>query len=294
MRWCERIYGFLMAVCMVTAGHADPPTASRDHENFAREHLVAWCIVPFDALRRGPAERAEMVARLGMRRVAYDWRAEHVPLFEEEILQYQKHGLEFFAFWSWHEDLAPLILKYGVKPQIWITCPSPAAATQDERVSAAAQELAPLARRAAELGLSLGLYNHGGWGGEPRNLIAVCDALRRDHDGAHVGIVYNFHHGHDHIEDFQESLTLLQPYLLCLNLNGMADPEVVSRGRDKILPIGTGRHERKMMRIVLQSGYKGPIGILDHRPEIDAEQSLRENLQGLEQVLREVDASPDN
>src|SRR5688572_24366106 len=41
---------------------------------FARENLVAWCIVPFDAKQRGPAERAEMLARIGVTRVAYDWR----------------------------------------------------------------------------------------------------------------------------------------------------------------------------------------------------------------------------
>ena len=30
----------------------------------ARGNLVAWCIVPFDAQKRGPAERAEMIAQL--------------------------------------------------------------------------------------------------------------------------------------------------------------------------------------------------------------------------------------
>jgi len=32
-------------------------------------------------------------------------------------------------------------------------------------------------------------------------------------------------------------------------------------------------------------GYKGPIGILDHRDELDAEQSLRENLEGLAKLI---------
>ena len=45
---------------------------------FQRDRLVAWCIVPFDALKRTPSQRAEMVDKLGMARVAYDWRAEHV------------------------------------------------------------------------------------------------------------------------------------------------------------------------------------------------------------------------
>ena len=41
---------------------------------FARTNLVAWCIVPFDAKKRGPAERAEMAAKLGFKHIAYDWR----------------------------------------------------------------------------------------------------------------------------------------------------------------------------------------------------------------------------
>ena len=52
--------------------------------------------------------------------------------------------------------------------------------------------------RTRRLGCPLGLYNHGGWGGEPENLVAVCEFLRRRHDAPHVGSVYNQHHGHDH------------------------------------------------------------------------------------------------
>ncbi|MFO7973472.1 MAG: sugar phosphate isomerase/epimerase, partial [Candidatus Hydrogenedentota bacterium] len=52
---------------------------------FARENLVAWCVVPFDANKRGPEGRAAMLKRLGFTKLAYDWRAEHVPEFEAEI-----------------------------------------------------------------------------------------------------------------------------------------------------------------------------------------------------------------
>ena len=62
-------------------------------ENLLRENLVPWCIVPFDASKRSPEERTKMLVRLGLKRSAYDWRAQHVPEFEEEILQYQKHGI---------------------------------------------------------------------------------------------------------------------------------------------------------------------------------------------------------
>ncbi|MCA9076320.1 MAG: hypothetical protein KDA93_14920 [Planctomycetaceae bacterium] len=287
-----RMGGMIIAIlCVITCSPGvsdEPDSKDRVKALFAPDRLVAWCIVPFDAKQRGPAERAEMVSRLGMKRVAYDWRQEHVSTFEEEIQQYQQRGLEFFAFWSWHESLRPLVKKYGIRPQVWITCPSPEADTQQERVLAAAESLRSLVERTHELGLSLGLYNHGGWGGEPANLVAVCEELRRTHQTEHVGIVYNFHHGHGHIDDFAESLALMQPYILCLNINGMADEAVVTSGRDKILPIGSGLHERKMLQTVVDSGYDGPIGILDHRSELDAEESLRANLNGLAAVAADL------
>jgi hypothetical protein len=47
-------------------------------KNLERKNLVPWCIVPFDAKKRTPEERAKMLVRLGFKRSAYDWRAQHV------------------------------------------------------------------------------------------------------------------------------------------------------------------------------------------------------------------------
>ena len=256
--------------------------AARIDKLLGADNLVAWCIVPFDAGKRTPQQRAEMVRELGLHRVAYDWREEHVPTFEEEILQYKAHGLEFFAFWSWHDAFEPLVRRYGIKPQIWFTCPSPEAEDDQRRVAAAAAELLPLVRKTAELRLPLGLYNHGGWGGEPQNMVAIVQYLRNRYAAEHVGIVYNFHHGHGHSERFADALKQMQPYLLCVNLNGMCDANEVSE--QQILPIGAGRHEFAMIRQLITSGYEGAIGILDHREQVDAAESLRQNLDGLREL----------
>ena len=246
---------------------------------FARDNLVAWCIVPFDASDRNPKQRAEMLNRLGIKKVAYDWRERHIPTFEEEIIQYKEHGLEYFAFWSWHDDMAALVKKHGITPQFWIMIPDPAGQTYEDKVRSAGQGLLAIAAEAKELGCKIGVYNHGGWGGEPKNMAAVCHWLINNTEVDNVGIVYNQHHGHGHIEDFEESLAVMKPYLLCLNLNGM------NTGGFEIVPLGQGRHDLRLMKIIADSGYSGPIGILDHRDELDAEQSLKENLDGMKILL---------
>jgi hypothetical protein len=248
-------------------------------KNLQPDQLVAWCIVPFDAKQRGPAERAAMVRELGLQRVAYDWRNEHVPQFEEEILAYRDRGIEFFAFWSWHPEFAKLVSKYELKPQFWLTNPSPAGTADDERTRAAGQELLPTVREALAINCPVGLYNHGDWGGRPENLIAVCEWLRAETGSDQIGIVYNLHHAHDDLDDFARKLSNMKPYLLCLNLNGMN-----STPDPKILPMGQGEHDERLMRIIRDSEYDGAIGILDHRPELDARESLLLNLRGLESL----------
>ena len=101
-----------------------------------------------------------------------------------------------------------------------------------------------------------------------------------------MGIVYNFHHGHEHMKSFEAHLHQMKDFLHCLNINGMDDADVVSSGQNKILPIGDGKHERRMMKLVRDSGYQGRIGILDHRNELDAEESLKSNLNGLHKLLK--------
>ncbi len=275
-----------LTLAIASAGRAQTPAKGA---SFDREKLIAWCIVPFDGKRRGPAERAEMLTRLGLKRVAYDWRPEHVATFEEEILQYKRHGIEYFAFWSTHEEAFKLFEKHGLHPQVWQTAPSPAGAGDAERVKAAAMQMLPLVQRTRKLGSKLGLYNHGGWGGEPANLVAVCKYLRQQHDAAHVGIVYNLHHAHNHIDDFAAALTLVKPYLLCLNINGMTrDGENVGR---KILPVGEGEFDVKLLGIVRDSGYDGPIGIIGHTQD-DVEQKLQDNLEGLKWILPQLNGKP--
>ncbi len=259
---------------------ADEPAAK---SVFARDNLVAWCIVPFDAKNRGPQERAEMLARLGISKLAYDWRQQHVPSFEDEILQMKRHNIGFFAFWGAHPEFTALMQKHGIRPQIWVMMHASAEGTHEQKVEEAARRLLPVVKDMGELGCKVALYNHGGWAGEPANLAAVAKWLRENEKADHVGIVYNLHHGHAHIADFAELLALMQPYLFCLNLNGMNDDE-----KPKILPVGQGQHDLALLKIIAESGYASPIGIIDHRGDTDAEEALRANLDGLKKLLKEL------
>ena len=265
---------------------AESPGA--DASIFAKNNLVAWCVVPFDASRRTPAERARMLQNLGLTKLAYDWRDEHIPSFEDEIIQMRQRGIEFFAHWTplghtaSFQAMIPLIEKYQIQPQLWIIAPGAAADPHEQRVEHTARPLLPYVQEAARLGCQVALYNHGGWSGEPENMIAMAAWLRKEASTSNVGIVYNFHHGHEHLSKFPVWFERMVPYLTCVNLNGM------TVGGPKILPVGQGKEDRRILEMIRQSGYRGPIGILDHREDLDAEQSLKENLDGLRDLLKEM------
>src|SRR5437868_5191377 len=94
MRKTFSLLCLLTIVCIRTS--AAQPGA---YDLFAPTNLVAWCIVPFDAKKRGPEERAEMLERLGFKHFAYDYRAEHIPTFDAEIASLKRHKIELFAWW---------------------------------------------------------------------------------------------------------------------------------------------------------------------------------------------------
>jgi hypothetical protein len=175
----------------------------------------------FDAAKRKrPEARAEMVAKMGLKKIAYDWRQEHVAEFEREILAYQKHGIEMFAFWGMHDEAFRLFEKYKLHPQLWIMMKG-TGDTQEAQVKSAAEGLLPILAKAKTIGSQVGIYNHGGWGGEPENMVAVCDYLKKNHATDNIGIIYNLHHGHSHLDRLPKAIEAMKPHLLCLNLNGM-------------------------------------------------------------------------
>lgn len=259
---------------------------AKDAGLFREDNLLAWCIVPFDARQRGPEERAAMLARLGLRKFVYDWREKDVPHFDAEVDALQRHGIALHGFWtpcpadgtrqSRVPEILSLLKRRRLRTELWLSLSFDKgfeALAQAGKVNVTAEAVRRIAGAAGELGCRVGLYNHGGWYGEPENQMEVLEKAK----AANAGIVYNFHHGHDHVARFPRLLAAMKPHLFAVNINGM-------RHGTKILPVGDGDLELEMLRAMVQSGYDGPVGILGHRAEMDAEQALRLNLEGLKRL----------
>jgi glucose dehydrogenase len=266
---------------------------------FRQDNLAAWCIVPFDKAKRTPEQRASMLEKLAIRHFVYDYRAEHVPQWDDEMAAIKRHHVNLLGWWfpgSLSADALnalDLFRRHQVKPQLWVSGGGGAIdpgspEEQERRIAGEVKRLKPIADAAKADGLKVGLYNHGSWFGEPDNQIAVIRALKAE-GVENVGIVYNQHHGHGHIAGFKELLKRMLPHLICLNLNGM-DVRGDQVGR-KILPLAVGSEDLQLLRIIAESGYTGPIGILNHTGE-DAEERLMDNLDGLRWLSAQLRGKP--
>lgn len=275
----------VLAAALAAAQKPEPASV------FARDNLVAWCIVPFDATHRGPAERAQMLKRLGITMLAYDWRDSDIPTFDQEVDALRKYGIKLQAFWltsgpdpaseNGVRAVLDLLKRRNVKTEIWYMYRPPAgfdALPQEGKVAQVAKAVKYLAVETQKLGCKVGIYNHGGWYGEPENELTILKAV----DMPNVGLVYNFHHGQEQMDRFPAFFPKILPHLLAVNINGM------KKEGPMIVTVGEGANELDMLKVVRSSGYKGPIGILNHSTERDAEAGLKANMAGLQKLLRSM------
>jgi hypothetical protein len=296
----QRLFTWAIAVVLATTGlraGAAPSVATSGYQLFARTNLVAWCIVPFDAKKRGPEERAAMMQKLGVRMFAYDYRAEHIPQWDAEMAALKRHQVQLLAWWfpttlnAEAQRILDVLARHRIRAQLWVMgsgAPVKSAEEQTARVASEAKRIQAIAGAASQIGCSVALYNHGGWFGEPENQIAIIEKLRSG-GVTNVGIVYNQHHGHEHLDRFTELMQRIKPHLYVLNLNGM-----VRRGDQtgrKILPLGQGDLDLSLLRVIRDSGWRGPVGILNHTDE-DAEARLLDNLEGLEWLVPQLEGKP--
>ncbi len=284
----------LMAALPLWAQEASPAplpaSATNPLELFAPDNLHAWCAVPFDAKGRLPTERALMLKNLGFKRFVYDWRDKDIPAFDAEFEAMKNHGIEITGWWSPTDPNDPVLRtilevfkRQKVHPQLWVMgsgslTTTPAA--QQQRVEEEAERIRKIVEIAKPYGVPVHLYNHNGWFGIPDNEVAVIGRLNQL-GVTGVGMVYNFSHGHNDIADFPAVWKRIKPYVITVNVTGM-----VPDGESKIMPPSQGIHEQAMLRVILESGWIGPIGLIAEQGG-DAEVTLGNYLRGLEWLKKE-------
>jgi sugar phosphate isomerase/epimerase len=256
-----------------------------------QNNLIPWSIVGFDVKERTPEQRLVMLESLGFKQYAYGNRPKHIPTMRHEWQLAKEKGIEIKAVWLYinlDKDKAGALRKQsevvfeylaivGLYTQIWVGFDPKffQDINDDKALNAAVTMVSYLSQRAKSVGSKIALYNHGGWFGKPENQLKIINSLPNED----IGVVYNFHHAHDSLNDYSADIEKLLPYLWCVNLNGM------KADGPKIITIGQGDQEQHMIQTLLDLNYQGPFGILGHVKGGDPEIVLQNNLDGLHQLF---------
>ncbi|MDG1805602.1 TIM barrel protein [Flavicella sp.] len=278
------VYGLLF---LLIACHNSIP-----ENTFSKENLIPWSIVGFDVKERTPEERIEMIQNLGYKQYGYGHRVRHIPSMAKEWKLAQEKGIEIHNVWLYinldkdkpaflrnqNEAVFKNLKETKLHTEIWVGM-DPKYFTnisENESLESATEMIRYLSKRAQDLGCKIALYNHGGWYGDPENQLKIIHSI----PDQEIGVVFNFHHAHDALEVYSQNIKKLLPYLWCVNLNGM------KADGPKIMTIGKGSLEKKMIQELTHLGYTGPWGILGHVKSGDPEIILEENYQGLQQLFK--------
>lgn len=263
---------------------------SKTKESLDMENYFAWCIVPFDNQNRTPEQRVAMLQDLGFKSYAYDWRQKHLPEMAHELDLAKKNDIEIKAIWMWidaidsvgalsadNEQIFKIIEETGTKTKLWLGISEAwlDGLSDDSCMIKSVEMISYLSERAVPLGCKIGLYNHGGWFGDPVNQVRLIKKMPT----LDLGIIFNFHHAHELLHDFPALVDEMMPYLWAVNLNGMREEG------PKILPIGNGNMEKTMIGVLEDKGFHGPYGILGHIEDADVKIVLEQNLEGLKAIL---------
>jgi glucose/arabinose dehydrogenase/cytochrome c2/sugar phosphate isomerase/epimerase len=317
----RRIVGFLLVNSPPTGDSrppkvdtaASPDTAAKPDTHaqtslWDQGNLVAWLAAPpWDAKGRTPEERALMLNKLGFKKFAYNWRPPAIPTFDAEIEALQRHKIELVG-WALYgsenpttQKILDALKRHDAHPSLWLMQDTrnqkegvsdaeqlardfPQSAKENaQRVIEEADHIKALVKRAAPYGVKVNIYNHNGWLGMIDNQLAVLERLKTL-GITDVGLVYNFSHARDAFHDdsrgFASLWQRMQAHVVAVNITGM------HWDNEHVFP-SQGDSELEMMRVIQESGWQGPIGIIAEKGG-DAEVTLANYLKGLNWLAAEL------
>jgi len=160
-------------------------------------------------------------------------------------------------------------------------------AAQSAHIERMVTAVKPIAAEAAKLGCQVALYNHGGWMGVPENQLEIIRRLK--HDGVNnVGMVYTQHHGYGEIDRFAELLPRIQPHLLAISLHGLTKDGDLKHNSQRDAPLGQGEEDLRLMRLIRDSGWTGPVCLIGEMAGVDAQLRLLDQLDGLDWLVPQL------
>ncbi len=262
----------------------------KDKKAIEISEVAPWCILGFDTKDRTPAQRIALLQELGLKKYGFNKGKGDLTTMKKEFKLAEENNIEITSVFLWlnakrdsigklspaNQELLQNLSEVNQKPVVWVSFSDNffKNLSDEESIKRSVEMIRFVKQKADKIGCKLALYNHHGWFGNPYNQLKILEKLKDES----LTIVYNFHHAHEYVDEFQDIVKKIKPYLSFVNLNG------VKKEGPQILSIGEGDHELKMINTLIEEGYTGPWGILGHIKTEDVKVVLERNIAGLKKI----------
>lgn len=234
------------------------------------------------------AESIASAQRLGIRRAVFSCSEENTDACEATLIAAKRAGVQLLACWMSSELSAAardryfaLFTTHGLRPHIWFR----AKATNKGDVEREAALLRPMIEAARKHGSTVGIsFPQDGFGKGSLFPPLIAALEQEGLDG--IGIVCEF----ERLSTLSAQLDRIWKHnktrVTAVTLTGMLRQ---ADGSSTVgLPLAAGDQEMGMMRTILDSGWKGHVGIAGHHEGQSIDTALGNNLGGLDWLAREL------
>lgn len=259
---------------------------AEDVKNAKKHEFFALCMDTHDEKKRSIEEQNQMLAELGFDGVAHLW----LDKLEERVASADKEGLHVVQVYlmvnlsqeppfdqNLEKSLACLkgknsqlaLLIYGGKPSD---------ESLDDKAFGIIQNIVKLAE---PNGVKVVLYPHADAWCEK---VSDCVRMAKRFPDKKVGVMFNLCHwaAVDKTENLKSVLESASPWLSAVTINGTDMPEEIQSrpGRDGWLqPLDSGSFDQKKLITILEElGYAGPIGLQCYGIPGDAKTHLERSM----------------
>ena len=258
----------------------------------------AWPFFPFDnGVGRGvwPAkQQAETVKKLGYDGIHYNYT--NPKDFAAKIAACKEAGVPIEAMYIYtfvDKPDAPYdpgireVIKMlkGSHTMIWMTLRDGKTGKQDSDAAAIVKDIAA---QAAESGLKVSLYPHNGfYVSTAEDAVRIVKIDKLPNVGVTVNLCHELFAGNANRLD--EVVKAATPYLNLVSINGAAPISGKGPKAWDTLPLGSGSFDTtKFLRLIRDSGYRGPIGHQFYAVKGDDMEKLTAGIQTWKKVKPEV------
>ncbi|MDR0706143.1 MAG: sugar phosphate isomerase/epimerase [Planctomycetaceae bacterium] len=281
----------LLSGCLFSAEmlFADDSIQKTSQKNLQKTlPFFALCMDTHDEKHRTIEQQNEMLSQLGFDGVAHLW----LKGLPERVASAKKYSLNVTQVYfqvnldanpPFDQDLSkvlPCLKGQGTQLALLINGGKPSDISRDEKAVEIINQINETAKQSE---VQVVLYPHvGAWLEKVADTVRIAEKFNKQYPNRKIGVMFNLCHwtAIDKSENLEQVLTLAEPYLKSVTINGSDTPEEIqSKKGNRLQPLDSGSFNiATFLSLLKKIDYQGPVGLQCYGIRGDAQEHLTRSI----------------